>query len=213
MFIGAGYWSAPSDLNDFYAKVLAYYQQRGIPIPMQAHLSRSFLLEGEALYSRIPELQIGVSAGYQYSPAYSGYEDFAGTLRVDGSISSMVLSLVVHWKVLGFLWGQPLIFTLEPGLIRSSASINVQSDFHDWPQSNEESRWAASAWGIQIRGLLGTSVPIGPFVVGMHAGYQKSLVSASNGSADAPELMTGTDGAVSLDREGPLLLLEVGLTL
>ena len=210
-FVGVGYWSAPSDLNDYYSASLDFYRQHGVPIPMRSRFGRTFSLDGGLLYSRISTIQIGLSGGIRYSPAYSSYEDFAGALKVNGSIYSLVVSLVVHDKI-SELWGWPLILTVEPGLVHSSVAITAQSRFNGLPQFNDEIEWTGSAWGFQFRGLLGTSLPVGPFVAGMHIGYQISHAKMTNGGG-ASGWMIDTNGSILLDQDGPILLLSLYFTL
>jgi hypothetical protein len=210
--MAVGYWYAQSDLNDFYSSVLDSYRQRGIPIKLQSKFGKTFSLDGGLLFSRIASVQIGVSAGFRYSPAYSGYEDFAGSLNVNGSISSLVIGLVMHGHMTD-LWGYPIILTFEPAAIHSSVELTATTRFTSLPQYSNEIRWSGSSWGVQFRALLGTFVPVGPFLAGLHAGYQRGTLRVTNGSPAQSSLLGLGSGLVIADQGGPVVLLRLGFNL
>ncbi len=211
-FVSVGYWYAPSDLNDYYSIILDYYRERGVPIPLQSKFGRTFCIDAGVVYSRIQPIEIGLSAGFRYAPAYSGYEDFAGVLKIDGSIATYAISFVMHDNLMS-VWGRPLILTVEPGITYTNVSITDDLHFKNLSQFDEKLQWAGSTWGFQFRFLLGTAVPVGPFVASLHAGYQKGVARVTEpATTDTGRMITGRRAA-SLDQEGPMILFKLGFNL
>lgn len=207
-----GYWHGSSDLNDYYASVLDHYRELGIPIPLQRGFGRTVFIDAGVLYSTIASLQIGFSAGVRYTPASAGYEDFAGILRIDGSMYSYSLSLVMIHE-LAKIGGLPFLLTFEPGVAYSTVAITKELQFTGRPQFNEQGEWRGSAWGYHFRILLGTSVPLGPFTAGLHAGYQKGIGRVGNGTATGTGWMIAGGVPPFLNQEGPVMLLRLGYVL
>ena len=211
-FVAIGYWYGPSDLNDYYSTVLDYYRASGIPVPLQMRFGRTFSIEAGLLFSRIAPIQVGVSVGFRFTPAYSDYEDFAGVLKIDGAMYTYSVSLGMS-DILMNLWGLPLILTLEPGITRSSVAITNELRFSNQPQSNDTEEWDGHAWGFQFRFLLGTSVPVGPLMASLHVGYQKGVAAVTDGSTASNGWMINGYGPIHLDQEGPIILIRIGIKL
>ena len=203
-FFSVAYWSADSDLNDYYKEILGFYRDNGIPIPTQTDFGKTLCINGGILMSRKSTIKIGVSFGYRYTPAYSSYADYAGTLKVNGSINSYEIVLVLK-ATMAEWWGFPVILSFEPGIGNMYATITEDLKYPGASQFNYVSKWTASGLGFQVRMMLGTSLRTGLFDVGLNAGYQASLNEANNVREHSVPM--------SLNQSGVVFLVSVGLDL
>jgi hypothetical protein len=203
-FISVAYWGAGSDLNDYYNEVLGYYRDNGIPIPTQTAFGTTLCINGGILVCRTGTIKLGISLGYRYSPAYSSYEDYAGTLKVNGSIHTYEIGLVIK-ATMAEWWGFPVILSFEPGLGHMYATITQDLKYFGTPQLNFDAKWTNSAWGYHCRMMVGTSLPVGQFDLGLNAGYQASWTESTNAQEFNLPMI--------LNEAGPVLLVSLGFTM
>ncbi len=174
-FISVGYTGAvPNTVRDYYNSVVDSYRSKGIPIPTQRTFGTTAVLHGGILISQMEHLWIGCSAGYSYSPAFSNYKDFAGTLKINGTVNTYAVSLkiVATAATIGEL---PIKLTLQPGLSYVSLSINRDLKYTDGSNGYEQWKWSASSWGECLQATIGTSMPLGDFVIAVDGGYSGGL--------------------------------------
>jgi hypothetical protein len=175
-FLSVGYANAaPSDVRNYYHSILDFYQSNGVPIFAQTDFGRSLLVNTGILFSKLENIRAGISIGYIYSPAYANYKDYAGTFKVNGSVSSYELSLKMQ-ATLDKLWDFPIIVGIRPGLNYSTATVTETLRFFDFPQNNYDSKTYVYNWGPCFEVTFGTSVQIGPIIGSFESGYRITYV-------------------------------------
>ncbi len=92
-FISIGYTNTSTNIaTEYYNVILNAYRSEGIPVPTQISFGKTTILNGGVYFSRLTTIWIGVALGYAYTPAYSDYGDYAGTLKIDGKIEDYTIS-------------------------------------------------------------------------------------------------------------------------
>lgn len=174
-FISVGYSNVvPSTVRDYYNSIVDSYKSKGIPIPIQRTFGTTAVLNGGILVSQFEHLRIGCSAGYSYSPAFSNYKDFSGTLKINGAVNTYTVSLKLE-ATMTTVGEFPINLTLQPGLSYVSLYINRDLKYIDATNGNEQWKWSASSWGECFQATIGTSIPIGEFVIAIDGGYTGGL--------------------------------------
>lgn len=173
-YISIGYSNAASsNLMDYYNLILDYYHRIGIPIPTQMSFGKTIVLNTGILCTKFEDAWFGLSLGYLFSPAYSNYQDYAGTLKVNADINSfdILLNIQASLDSIGVF---PINLHIQPGASYSSFSLIHELNYFDLPQYNYNSSWSVSEWGPCLQGSIGSSVQLNKFVISFEVGYRFS---------------------------------------
>jgi hypothetical protein len=174
VFISVGYADATSsNLNDYYNLIVDSYRSSGIPIPTQVPFGRTALVNGGFLFTRLEHVWIGLCAGFTYSPSYSNYEDYAGTLKINGLINSYEVSLKIKATV-SKIGDFPVVVSAQPGVSYVTTSITQDLRLSNFSAQNYDLKWSSFAWGPFLLGSLGTSIDVGIFMISPDVGYKLS---------------------------------------
>lgn len=175
-FVTIGYGSATlGDVNSFYENIVQSYRAQGIPVPTQTGFGRTLDAGGGILYSPIKRLWLGLSLEYLISPAYSDYQDFAGTLKINGAVTNYEALLLARYTLIKF--GRfPLLLSARAGMSYFTAGITQDLRFTQSPQNNYYQKIESNTWIPCVEATMGTSVPIGPITSTIEAGYRMTVV-------------------------------------
>jgi hypothetical protein len=207
-FVSIGYANAASsDIGDHYAKIVNSYRFEGISIPTQTPFGRTIMVNAGFLFTRLEDIWFGLSIGYLHSPAYSSYKDYAGTLKINGSISSYELTLKVKATAMR-IGNMPIDITVQPGFDRTYSFITQELRYYDLPQYNYNAKWSTGSWGPCLQGTVGTSLPVGKFFVSLEGGYRFGWDPAPRESGKYEESVTWNIG-----HSGYVLLLTLDMGL
>ncbi len=176
-FISIDYADAISiDVRDYYKSIVDSYRSAGIPIPTQTEFGRTWGINAGVLLTRLESNWVGISVGYLYSPAHSSYKDYAGTLKIDGSITSV--EILFNYKVVLMKTNTFQINAgICPGLNYSVSTISQEVNYFIYPEKNLNKRWSENAWGPSFKATLGSSIPIGEFILSLDGGYLFNLTN------------------------------------
>ncbi len=174
LFASVGYANTTSNnLNDYYNLIVDSYRLNGIPIPTQVPFGRTALVNAGFLVTRLESVWFGLCVGYAYSPAYSNYEDYAGTLKINGSISSYEVSLKIRANV-ATIGVFPVVISAQPGISYVTSSIEQHLRLSNVPELNYDLKWSSVAWGPFAQAMGGTSMMLGSFDMSLDVGYKFS---------------------------------------
>ncbi len=199
------------DVRDYYRSIVTSYRALGVPLPTQVEFGRTVGIGASVNVSRVNSIWAGFAIGYSYSPAYSGYSDYSGTLRINGSITS--LDLLLNLKIVFLRPGDFQVYAvISPGANYSVATITQALDFVSDPKKNVDRQWSESAWGPLMKTTLGTSVPMGQCTLSLSGGYFFSL---TNVPKDKITKTTGfnTESGWDIGVSGFTLAISIGTTL
>ena len=203
-FLLVGYSNpTPNNVHQYYDLILNSYNSAGIPITRQMEFGSVLILSGGILLTRIEDIWTGLSLGYSYSPAFSSYKDFAGTLKIKGVINSFDISLKTQ-ATLTKVGNVPIHVSLEPGLNYTSTAITQELTYYNYSAYNYNSKWSASGWGPCATGILGSSVELGGVTALVECGYrfswnfidEENIISSSGDSKMFEHLNLGQSGIV-----------------
>ncbi len=174
--IGYGYASV-GDVSNFYHGIVQSYQNAGIHVPTQTDFGPTLDVGGGILYSPIEALWLGLSLDYIVSPAYSDYQDYAGTLKIDGAVTRYQLAIIARCTLTRF--GRfPLLLTARPGVSLFSARITQEIRFKGSSRYDYQREIQSSSAFPCLEMTLGTSVPTGPVISTIAAGYRLTISGA-----------------------------------
>lgn len=192
-FISVGYGAETfGDMNSYYDGIVGFYRNQGIQVPTQTDLGRTVEARAGILYSRIKPIWIGLSLGYSYSPAFSYYNDYAGTLKINGSVRSFDISLVVQ-HTLTRIMDFPLVLDAIPGVTHVSYLVTQDIEYANYPQDNYHSTLSDNVWGPSLKLILGTRVPLGNWRLSAGVGYDIVLLGTPTYSVQ-PANALGNEG-------------------
>jgi hypothetical protein len=175
-FLSVGYANAaPGDVRNYYHSILDFYRSNGVPIFAQTDFGQTLLINTGILFSKLENIRAGISIGYIYSPSYANYKDYAGTLKVNGSVSTYELSIKMQ-ATLDKIENFPINVGIQPGLNYSIVDIIETLRFFDFPQNNYDSRMYIYNWGPSFEVTFGTSVQLGPIIGSFESGYRITYV-------------------------------------
>ncbi|HUI29451.1 MAG TPA: hypothetical protein VLX91_04470 [Candidatus Acidoferrales bacterium] len=175
-FISVGYESASTgDVSIFYHNIVQSYRDQGIPVPTQTDFGRTLAVNGGFLYCPIASIWFGLSMGCLYSPAFSDYQDYAGTLKVDGSVVTYPITIITQYKLTD-VGSFPILIIVKPGFSYFASKITQDLEFAGSPQNDFHSKISSYSWAFCIEAGLGTSVQIGRITATIESGYHLSGV-------------------------------------
>jgi hypothetical protein len=171
-FFSIGYTNTSTNLaSEYYNVVLNAYRAEGIPIPTQIDFGKTTVLNGGIYISRLKTIWIGIALGYSFTPAYSNYGDYAGTLKVDGKIEDYTISFAGEGTVTKF-FNVPIELFVQAGGSYSTAEIRQNLNLYDFPESNYDKKWLGKTWGFFIQPSFGTKIQLGSFFISPQVGYR-----------------------------------------
>ena len=209
-FITIGYsYSTPGNLEEYYDIVFDAYTSVGIQIPKQTEFGRTLMLNGGLLFSRLETISIGFSFGYLYSPAYAGYKDLCGTLKVNGFVNSYEIALKIKAQMTK-IKNLPVFISVQPGVSYASAGITEELKYFDYPQSNFDRKWSTSVWGPSFQTTVGVPIQLEKYVISFEGGYRYSWNKAKDGSIE-PQILKRI-GTLDFGQHGLVFLISLERT-
>ena len=173
-FISIGYADATSGIvREYDDLIVNSYRSDGIPIPTQIPFGRTALINAGILFTQLKDIWFGFCVGYSYSPSYSNYKDYAGTLKINGSINSYELSLRIKAS-LDQIGDFPITVSVQPGIAHVASSITQELRISDLSVQHYDWNWSASTWGPFFQSTLGISIPVRNFIISLEGGYKFS---------------------------------------
>ena len=212
-FIAIGYANeSPQYVREYYDNILDNYRSYGIPIPTQVEFGRTISVNGGILFSWLTDAAIGFSLGYSYSPAYSNYEDYSGTLEVNGSTSELDMCIKGQLTITKMSAFQ-LDLNVQAGVFRGTALITQALHYPDNPNFNYDGKWSASAWGPFSQVTLGFPFHFGDYTVSFDGGYRYSSGQVTGQTIASGEGNSTTDYHWDIGESGFVFLVSCGLKL
>ena len=195
VFVSAGYANVKSaDIENYYSSIVDSYRSLGVPIPTQTPFGRTAIISSGCEITLIRGVWTGISISYLYSPAYSNYADYGGTLKIKGNVNTADISIIFETELQKF-GIFPLILHIQPGLCYTHTFVIQQFRNFSSPQMNLDEQLTASAWGPSGQMMLGTSVPVGTFTMSFLGGYRLNFahndqqsISSSAGDSTIDEI-------------------------
>jgi hypothetical protein len=197
------------DLPDYYNSIVNNYRSQGVPITTQVGFGRTLVVGGRILYRWYKDIRLGISFGYWYSPAYSSYQDYGGSLKVNGSLSDLDVCLMMQTTVeqIGYF---PIDLGIRAGATRSSVLITQEVQFNDFPEDNSSSKFSETCWGPCFELTLGSQLQLGGVVVSLEGGYRIT----SNKLPEIPSSGIGSESnEFNISESGVVFLLSIGTRL
>jgi len=209
-FVSIGYpYVSMGDLKDYYNSIVDNYRSQGVPIQTQVGFGRTVVIGGGILYNWGKVTRLGLSLGYWYSPAYSGYEDYGGSLKVNGSLSDLDVCLMMQSTV-EQIGRFPIDLEIRAGATRSSVLITQQVRYNDFPEDNTYSKFSETCWGPCFEITLGSRVQLGRVVVSLEGGYRIT----SNKLPEIPSSGIGSEShEFNISESAVVFLLSIGTRL
>jgi hypothetical protein len=212
-FLSIGFaYTDPGDIRPYYNGIVNSFRSQGVPVPTQIGFGRTVVVRAGFLYYPLENIGAGISIGYSYSPAYSGYEDYGGSLKVNGSISVFDISLRMQ-NTLGKIGDYPLNLGLEVGDCHLSGSVTQEVRFNDFPDNNLDWELSNGSWAPCIGGTIGSSAQFGMLIVSLEAGYKHTFNKLSNNTVTTNGVSENWDWTFDLSQSGFILLLSFGTRL
>jgi hypothetical protein len=212
-FVSLGYaHESPRYVREFYDNIVEGYRYNGIPIPTQVEFGRTLTVNGGILYGRVPEIKIGLSVGYSFSPAYSNYKDYVGSLEINGFTSALDISFKGVFTVM-MIGNAQMNLDIQVGAFNRSASITQSLHFQDFPQENYDGTWSASAWGPFSQLTIGFPVHMGTYTLSFEGGYRYSSGQVTNQTVKSSEGNYTTDLHWDIGSDGFVFLITCGMDL
>jgi hypothetical protein len=212
-FVSIGYANAASsNVSEYYDLIVDSYRHNDIPILTQTPFGRTVLVNAGFLFTRLEDIWFGLSVGYSYSPAFSNYEDYAGTLKVNGSVNSFEISIKFQY-IPEKIAGLPIIISAQPGISYASSSITQELRSNDFPELNYDSKWSTDAWGPCFQGTIGTSVPWGKLSILLEGGYRFSWNKVFEEKIESSAGNSKRYEALDIGQTGIVFLLTVNYEL
>lgn len=210
-FLSVGYgMDVSQDVSDTYDALVANTRTFGVPLQTQTKFGRTVLTNASILYNRFESIGLGVSFGYSFSPAYSVYEDDAGTLKLDGSVHTYQIAL--NARAIPEYYGEfPFILNLKFGVCRTAVSMTQEVRFTNGREANADWNLSTAMEGAFFQATIGTSIKLlGDLSLGVEGGYEYASIKVSNAELDP--LGTAPDQlGKQLGPYGFVLLLSVGI--
>ena len=212
-FVSVGYpYTGTGDLNEYYSSIVDNYRSQGVPIETQVGFGRTLVIGGGVLYNWYRSIRLGVSLGYWYSPAYSSYEDYGGTLKVNGSINDLDVCLMMQSTV-EEVGGFPVEVGIRVGATHSSVVITQDARFHDFPEENSHSEFSKTCWGPCFEPTVGSRVGFGKLIVSLEGGYRLASSKLPKNPSQTPGGLGSVSQEFNVSESGFVVLLSLATTL
>jgi hypothetical protein len=163
------------DIGTMYHHILQTYRDEGVPVSTQTDFGHTIELGGGTLYSPMESMWLGISVTYSYSPAFSDYQDYAGTLRINGSVKSAQLVFVGGYT-LARVAGCPIRVLVKPGYSRFSAVITEDIQIPNSVQKGYNRSRSSTTGGPYLEMTVGAWIPVGPLQLSVELGYRGIFV-------------------------------------
>jgi hypothetical protein len=176
---------ALSDVHDFYDEVLDMYDELGVRIPTQKSYPGNAVF-GVSVTRNIPSLfRVGLETQYSQTKAYSGYEDYAGTLEVNAKVTMTTIAGLIERDL--FRQNQTALFAgLKGGLLFVRSRYTNTISFTEYPGEVGEVRLTGHGDGYLLEGYLGVSRTLHRWVGGLTLGYRLSKADHLQGKMTIP---------------------------
>ncbi len=189
-FVSIGYGITKSDnLSEYYDILVNNYRSLGVPVSTQREFGPTLMANAGVIFNLIENIGAGISFGYLYSPAYSNYKDYAGTLKINGSVRSFEILLNVYYTLLKV--GEfPIVLSPQLGVSHSSVLITQEVRFNNFSENNYNWKMTKDGWGPCAQLTIGTSINLGEFIVALEGGYRYTQIHVTE---QTEESTTGTE--------------------
>ncbi len=191
-FVSIGYGSTESSsFSKYYKSLIDSYRFSGVPINTQREFGPTLLANTGFIFNFLENIGAGISLGYFYSPAYSNYKDYAGIVKINGSISNYDILLNVYY-IVQEIGKFPIVINPKIGFSHSSILVTQEVRFNNFQEYNYNRKLTNDGWGPCAQFTIGTSVNLGNYYVNLEAGYRWAWIIPK----DQMEVsITGTDKA------------------
>ena len=172
------------DVGDVYDELAQNIRSFGIPLRTQTKFGRTMAMSADVLYNRFPSIGIGFSVGYSYSPAFSEYEDNAGSMSLNGS--KQVYTICLKARATPERFGKfPFILNMQFGACHTVVSITQKVRFINVPSANADWNLFTNTWGPYFQMTVGTSINLfGDFSLGAEGGLDYGFTKVPNAELD-----------------------------
>lgn len=203
---------SPEIFQPYYNGILEGYRSQGVPIATQIGFGRTAVVRTGFLYYPLEDIGAGISLGYSYSPAYSDYQDYGGSLKVDGSVSVFDISLIMQ-NTLAKIGDFPINLGFEVGDCHLSSSVVQEVRFNDFPGNNLDWKLSNGSWAPCLGVTLGSSTQFGKLIVSLGAGYRHTFNKLQDSTIETNGSSTDWPWNFNLGQSGFSLLLSFGTRL
>ncbi len=213
VFFSAGYANeSPVYVREYYDNVVEFYRDNGVPIPTQLDFGRTITADAGIYFKAIKGVRIGFSIGYSFSPAYSNYQDYAGTLKVNGSVNALEIAFRGQFTTVEIA-DVPIYLNIQLGVCQNSASITQELRFIDFPENNFDSKWSASAWGVCSQLTFGVPVRLGDFILVLEGGYRYSSCQVTGVTIESSTGNSSIDSHWDIGQDGFVFLASIEMNI
>jgi len=180
LFVSVGYGNtASANIRDYYNSIVDNYRAAGIPIQIQAPFGPTVIMNTAIILNVLQEIGAGVSFAYLYSPAFSNYQDYAGTVKIDGSISAYEFSLKMRYSPLNF--GNISIF-ISPHINICHTSVVITQDVRTNNYQYMDYNWKMTkeGWGPGLQMSAGPFIRLDRFIIEVEGGYRYTWIHVAD---------------------------------
>ncbi|HVO73280.1 MAG TPA: hypothetical protein VMT35_04600 [Ignavibacteriaceae bacterium] len=175
-FVSIGYGNTSADyLSEYYNLIVDAYKYSGVPLKTQTEFGPTLLANTGIIFNIIERIGAGISFGYTYSPAYTNYMDYAGTVKINGSISSYEI-LFKALYIPGKIGEVSFILSPQIGASHQSVIISQEIRFKELQQFNYDWKMSTGGWGPCIQATAGASIDLGEFFASAEGGYRYTRI-------------------------------------
>ena len=212
-FVSAGYANeSPTYVRNYYDNLVDSYREKGVPLPTQLEFGRTVVADAGILFSTKKNIRIGFTAGYSYSPAHSNYQDYAGTLKLNGSVNALEIAFKGQFTTVEIA-DVPIYLDIQLGVCQNSASIMQELRFIDFSENNFDSKWSASAWGICSQLTFGVPVRLGDFTLVLEGGYRYSSCQVTGVTIESSTGNSSIDSHWDIGQDGFVFLASIEMNI
>ena len=212
LFISLGYGNTESSsLTSFYNSIIDNYRLAGVPVSTQRKFGPTLLANAGLLYM-YEKFGAGISLDYLYSPAFSNYKDYAGAVKIKGSVTSYEIMLFGQYSI-GTIGIFPIYIKPQIGFCHAALLITNDINFNDYPQFNNNQKISISGYGPSFQITLGTNVDLKDYFIGFEVGYRFTRVPVSNSTIILDTQTGQTPDDLDIGEKGLISLISFGFKL
>ena len=212
-FVSIGYGSTRSDnLSGYYDALVDNYRSSALPVRTQREFGPTLLVNASIICNLLENIGAGISFGYLFSPAYSNYKDYAGTLKINGSINCYEILLKTYY-IPGKVGNFSIIISPQIGVSHSSVIMTEEVRFSDFQQYNYDWKMSKSGWGPCAQATIGASINLGKFIIALEGGFRYSRIQVIEQTEESTSGTTKVLHVTDLGLNGFVSDLSFGINL
>jgi hypothetical protein len=213
LYFSVGYGNTvSSDVSDYYQSIIDSYRSLGIPIQTQTKFGPTAIGNIGFDFSKLKEISFGVCLGYSYSPAFSNYQDYSGTMKINGSVNSFDALLNVRFIPI-YIDTYPCIINARVGCVYSSLKITKEIRFNNFSESNINWDMTTNGFGPEMEATIGTSKEIGSIYIAIEGGYKVSLVKIEQYNEELNGVSNQNNKSMNIGPRGGFVQVSFGINL